>query len=344
MLLNYYTLDQSAVTPDGRNTYLFQMTSSEILEKGKGPGLEKIFSFFLPFAFHLVFDSDIPEESELTRLIERTFLIIGRENYQTSLARKILFVSYHPSQNTAATTLISKLKAHINSKIYITQIPFNDAGELVSSLNVSIANETTAVEDHFRNFVGRMVKQKTLIDDKYFYCIISSSSAVDYQRLDQIAGEQLQHAADILSVLNDTSENISQLTEKLNYAEKERHSLLNAISFLKKEVKHYFNEKEESGKADPKSTLYQHQRANDLKRKYQNEYESLPFLYKKVGILLKLMFGKVEFGYFLNRRQKQDFLDLLRTLPEDRQIEVWYYYEYEILPGWYKKLGKHLKK
>lgn len=75
---------------------------------------------------------------------------------------------------------------------------------------------------------------------------------------------------------------------------------------------------------------------------YKSMYESLPAIYKKMATLVKIITGRRELFYYLSKKHKKAFLEFVRSLPEEKQVQVWYYYEYEILPGWYKKIGKLL--
>lgn len=77
---------------------------------------------------------------------------------------------------------------------------------------------------------------------------------------------------------------------------------------------------------------------------YKQVYEGLPWVYKKIGVLLKIITGRTGFLYFINKTQKKYFLNLLQLLPEERRVEAWYFFEYEILPDWYKALGKRIGK
>jgi hypothetical protein len=77
---------------------------------------------------------------------------------------------------------------------------------------------------------------------------------------------------------------------------------------------------------------------------YNALYESLPGLYKKFATVLKIVLGRKELRYYLNKKHKQAFLDLIGLLSEEKQVQIWYYYEYEILPKWYKKFGRLLQK
>lgn len=344
MFLNYFTLDQYAADADRRMTYLFRHTSSELLEKRKGSVLENVFSFSSPFSLHLIFDDEI-DDTLFIKLLERIYLVIGRENYQTSLGRKMLFVSYRKTETKTAIKFISQLTSLLTSKVYISQVPYSASGNFASSLNVSMENNEADIENHFKKFLARMLQQKTLIDQTHFYSIITGSS-INYEHLNKLVVEQLQNIPDFLTILNEGSRHFGVLYEELNHAQKEKKSLLNAISFLKKEVTSYFNEKEHARRVAEELSggIQQIRRVEEINKKYHLEYENLPGWYKKVGALIKIIFGKVGFGYFFNKRQKQDFIDLLRTLPQDKQMQIWHYYEYEILPGWYKKLGNRLRK
>lgn len=76
-----------------------------------------------------------------------------------------------------------------------------------------------------------------------------------------------------------------------------------------------------------------------LLKKYQDQYERLPGTYKKIGTFLKIITGKTPYLRHFSKKQKNTYINFLGFLPEDKKIEVWYYYEYEVLPTWYKRLG-----
>src|SRR5260221_10426395 len=75
---------------------------------------------------------------------------------------------------------------------------------------------------------------------------------------------------------------------------------------------------------------------------YISTYENLPAIYRKLATLVKILTGSRELLYYTSQKHKKTFLEFVRSLPEEKQVQVWYYYEYEILPGWYKKFGKLL--
>jgi hypothetical protein len=82
----------------------------------------------------------------------------------------------------------------------------------------------------------------------------------------------------------------------------------------------------------------------ELKAHYNKVYERLPSWYKKIGTILKIVLLKRELLYYISKRHKKIFFDTIYSLPDEKQIRIWYYYEYEILPGWYKWIGKFLRK
>lgn len=74
-------------------------------------------------------------------------------------------------------------------------------------------------------------------------------------------------------------------------------------------------------------------------KKYQEQYERLPGVYKKIGTFLKIITGKTPYMRHFSKRHKNTFINFLGFLPEDKRVEAWYYYEYEVLPAWYKNIG-----
>jgi Rhamnan synthesis protein F len=76
-----------------------------------------------------------------------------------------------------------------------------------------------------------------------------------------------------------------------------------------------------------------------IKNKYRILYEETPWWYKKIGQLLKLFSG--------NKRLSIDFTDKGRKpiyRPTAEDISHWYYLQYEVLPGWYKRIAVRLTK
>ena len=76
-----------------------------------------------------------------------------------------------------------------------------------------------------------------------------------------------------------------------------------------------------------------------IKNKYLTLYENTPLWYKKFGQIIKVFQG--------HKRLIIDFKDkgeksVYRSTVED--ITHWYYHQYEVLPKWYKKIGKKLIK
>jgi hypothetical protein len=82
----------------------------------------------------------------------------------------------------------------------------------------------------------------------------------------------------------------------------------------------------------------------DYQRYYNENYERTPIYYKRLGHFLKLITGRRDFLYYMSKKHRQAFLDHLLLMPEDKRVQAWYYYEYEILPEWYKRVGKFLTK
>lgn len=73
---------------------------------------------------------------------------------------------------------------------------------------------------------------------------------------------------------------------------------------------------------------------------YNTVYENMPGIYKRIATIVKIFFGRRELLYYISKKHKKAFLDFVHCMSEEKQVQIWYYYEYEILPGWYKKIGK----
>jgi hypothetical protein len=117
----------------------------------------------------------------------------------------------------------------------------------------------------------------------------------------------------------------------------------------------HHNRPKEEGVADIPSTIHIHQPNPGLVNgtvmdpgeivkinRYKDQYEILPSAYKRLGTVLKIFSGRSPMLRHLSKRHKTAFIDFINLLPEEKRIEVWYYYEYEILPAWYKKIGRWL--
>jgi hypothetical protein len=81
----------------------------------------------------------------------------------------------------------------------------------------------------------------------------------------------------------------------------------------------------------------------DILNKYHREYEVLPMWYKKMGQIFKILMGhKIIKMQFKNKGIKIHLQHKLTVSELDKMnyIRNWYYHEYDVLPGWYKKLGK----
>jgi hypothetical protein len=146
-----------------------------------------------------------------------------------------------------------------------------------------------------------------------------------------------------------------QLRSKVSILEKNINDLNNYYRFVRGETTFkYHNRQEEVSQGGDNippeeltnliNTTIQHPVNSNNLTHYTEVYERLPWLYKKIGGVLKVITGRRGFFYFLDKKQKNAFINFLQLLPEDKRIEVWYYYEYEILPGWYKKIGNLINK
>lgn len=123
------------------------------------------------------------------------------------------------------------------------------------------------------------------------------------------------------------------------------HDLNNYYRYVRGETTFKYNNREdEEKKSETIVAAISNQRMgiDELKKFYYQAYDRLPSWYKRVGTLLKIILWRRELWFYVNKKHKQAFLDLVYSLPDERQLRTWYYYEYEILPGWYKRLGKML--
>ena len=77
----------------------------------------------------------------------------------------------------------------------------------------------------------------------------------------------------------------------------------------------------------------------NVKNKYFVLYENTPLWYKKAGQVIKVLKGNKRLIVELKDKGKKD-----KYFPTADDLAHWYYIQYEVLPKWYKKLGKLLIK
>ena len=77
----------------------------------------------------------------------------------------------------------------------------------------------------------------------------------------------------------------------------------------------------------------------ELFYRYQEQYEVLPGWYKKLGQVFKLMQGRKRIRIVL-----EDVGYIRQRATRAEEIAAWYQKEFEVLPRWYKRLGKFVKK
>jgi hypothetical protein len=85
----------------------------------------------------------------------------------------------------------------------------------------------------------------------------------------------------------------------------------------------------------------------ELLKRYHREYESLPIWYKKIGQVFKIMSGHKVVKIKLKDKALKISLKHKVTVSGTNRanyIRNWYYHEYDVLPGWYKRLGKMINK
>jgi hypothetical protein len=341
-----FVLDHESAEPSVGSVSLFRITSSQIQEKKTESMFAFINAFRKNFAIHIIIDNDTNDDASFNSFFERVFLLIGRENYCLILKKKIVFISFSMLNSGFASKLIFKLRSFL-STVYIIPIRYGLKGQFVSSVNVCLDNNEQDRLQHFKGYIATAIRQKTVFEHNFNYFVISDKR-IDMNVFSATFVTQLQSVPNILSLLNESAMEISLYKETLDFARKENIALLNAVSFLKKEVKNQYQEKVgvhiSAERAERQILSRIDRRVKEIQQRYDKEYEVLPQLYKKFGALIKILSGSKEYSYYLNKRQKQAFFELLQSLPKDKQIEMWYYYEYEILPRWYKKIGKLLAK
>jgi hypothetical protein len=85
----------------------------------------------------------------------------------------------------------------------------------------------------------------------------------------------------------------------------------------------------------------------ELLNRYHREYEALPMWYKKIGQVFKIAMGHKIVKFELKNNRPKMVLKHKKTVNERDRINFiknWYYHEYDVLPGWYKKFGKLINK
>lgn len=325
---------------------LFRCVASDMLSVEKENTFASIYSYKDSFSLHIIVDGLFENEQAFDLVLEKIFLIIGRENYNIILKRKLVFVSFKPEYSATASKLIFRLRSFITN-IYIATVRLDDTGNFSSSVNICVESDEMKMLHHFRNYLSRLITKQLLFDFNANYYMISENP-VNLSIFNEILIQQVTHTPDLLMLFKDSALELSSYRESLDVEKKENLVLLNAVSFLKKEVKNQFAERKGDQLSVAREQDLAMQRINsrieNIRLKYSLEYESLPVVYKKMGAFLKLLLGKREYSYYLSKKQKRSFVELLELLPKDKQLEMWYYYEYEILPAWYKKLGKILSK
>ena len=80
---------------------------------------------------------------------------------------------------------------------------------------------------------------------------------------------------------------------------------------------------------------------------YHRTYESLPMWYKKIGQLFKIASGNKKVYVEMKNRKLKVKLKHRKEVDQNDKLNFirnWYYHEYDVLPGWYKKIGKKINK
>lgn len=340
-----YILDQSADAPDGSIT-LFRISAADLLVKSDTSDFAIIYRSVKNFSLHVVIDDSLTNEDNFRQFFERIFLVLGRENYNTILKKKQIFISFPKDLTSITSRVIFKLRS-FSPNIFVINIRILADGRFASTANVCFEENELKRMSHFRIYLAGLVRENTMFEYSQNYFMITHER-VDIARFNQLVLAELRAIPDLIMVLNKTSGELANFRETIDAGRDEKVSLLNAVSFLKKEVKSQYDDKEgihrraedEANRNREKFDRY----VDSIRSRYREQYDSLPLLYKKFGVVLKILSGKRELAYYLSRKQKAGFLLMLQSLPRDKQVELWYYYEYEILPAWYKKIASIIVK
>lgn len=151
--------------------------------------------------------------------------------------------------------------------------------------------------------------------------------------------------------VNDSEDIVLQLREENALLKGSNDTLLkniydlnNYYRFVRGETTFKYHNREEEKKSENTIVEISHQKMSieEIKKYYNKAYDRLPSWYKRVGTVLKIILLRRELLFYVSKKHKNMFLDIVYSLPDEKQLRTWYYYEYEVLPGWYKRLGKML--
>lgn len=137
-------------------------------------------------------------------------------------------------------------------------------------------------------------------------------------------------------------EEIARLKETNETLLKNIYDLNKYYRYVRGETVIKYNNRENGDGQSPDPLAESAKRVAEYKKRYTQAYDRLPSWYKKIGTLLKIILLRRELRYYVNKKHKKIFFDMLYSLPSEKQIKTWYYYEYEILPAWYRWVGKLL--
>jgi len=84
----------------------------------------------------------------------------------------------------------------------------------------------------------------------------------------------------------------------------------------------------------------------DILSEYHEKYETLPMWYKKTGQVFKILSGHKLLTIKIKKKGLHLSLRHKKVVDENNRQEYvrnWYYHEYDVLPGWYKRLGQFIR-
>jgi hypothetical protein len=293
---------------------------------------DKIFSdgkrIDIPFA--IMFDFDFPPDGRaLKRAVRAAIPLLLDTNYYEFLGNKLIFIKSQPDEKN----IIESLNAEL------------------SRFGLHTAKITAA---------GKITKSET--ENGFVLPGYSNNCA----EVSWVIMEKMTDASNIKEKTDNTSvmeliEKNFELARKVAILKKNVFDLNNYYRFVRGETTFKYHNRDEKAEGEKHLSIGQinpdqisayanamvhHPVDNNNNRlaHYKSIYENTPVLYKKFGALLKIITGKRGTLFYINSKEQKIFIDFLSFLPEEKRIEMWYYYEYEVLPKWYKRLGKHFVK
>lgn len=304
------------------------------IELGKEEILyEKLFSdgkrIDIPFAIMLNLDFDLTRDDRtLNKVVRAAIPLLLDANYYEFLGSKLIFIKSHADEKNISESLKAELSKFGVHSVRITA-------------------------------VGNAKKAGT-VNKWELPGYSNNGSEVSWIILEKTAdASNIKEKTDSTSVMELIEKNF-ELSRTVAILEKNVFDLNNYYRFVRGETTFKYHNRDEKTEEEkhpvldqishdqmttPVNTAVHHLLENNNRlTHYKSTYENTPVLYKKLGALLKVITGKRGVLFYLSSKERKVFIDFLNFLPEDKRIEMWYYYEYEVLPKWYKKLGKHFVK